>query len=159
MFNPFIILTRPLLSKLITRGLRYFVRQTYRRGEVAGVAPGNAFLISGYADLEQAETHFARLGHDRHRAIYDVKEPGQFRLLQTAAIGVPGFAVYSNLRKGDWKPTLDYRRKISGFVRSMGWPATTDGLSAELAERYGELFVRLQCGDQETEVLLSQFET
>jgi hypothetical protein len=85
-----------------------------------GMPPGNAFSISGYADRELAEAHLARLSHDPHRLIYEVQEPGQFRRLQTGAIGVPVFTVYSNFRKGDWKPTLDYRRRISGFVRSMG---------------------------------------
>ena len=106
----------------------------------------------------EADAHLAQLPSDAHRALYDTQDPQQFRRLQNAAGGITGYAVYSNFRKGDWKPSIDCRRRISDFVRSMNWPAATETLSAELFERYGELFVTLQCGDHKTEVALARFE-
>jgi hypothetical protein len=158
MYNPFTVLTRPLLSKMMAGGFRYFVRQTYRRGEVNGVAPGCAFLLSGYGDREAADHHYHHLPSDRHRLIYDTGDPIQLGRLQSAATGIPGFAVYANFQRAEWKPSLDFRRRVSGYIRTLGWVRQDTGIEATLAERYGELFVTLTAGDQRTEVALVKFE-
>ena len=158
MYNPFVILTRQELAKLIASGSRYFVRQTYLRGEVAGVKKGGSFLLSGYRTREEADGHYEQLYSDVHRMIYDTSNPAQLGRLQTAAGGIPGFAVYINCQKKEWKPPVEFKRKLSGYINQLGWPRTEESIGADLSERYGELFVTLTCGYRRQEVAFAEFE-
>lgn len=164
MYNPYSILTPPILDALLRQPM-YFVRQHYPRGLLAGGEKIVPLLLTHYphheVDRERAERHLRLLMKDPYRCLYDSTDPEQVKRLETAASQPGGFRVYINLLPKKWKAGDGLKIKISRYVKDkLPWwnYSPADKLKVTLKERYGELFIALLWRGQQTEVLLEDIE-
>lgn len=160
MHNPLTLFTSQLLAVHLQSGNRYFVRQTYHRGNAVTANKG-AFLISEYADLSRAKIHMAALEHDPQSYLYDAEDPEHLRRLNIAAGQPAGYAIYAPLlAMRQWKPTDLLKAKIKTYIESkLKWkPRGSDDIGAELFLHFGELFITLKFGHDHAKVKLLEIE-
>ena len=160
MHNPLTLFSPQLLAVYLQSGNRYFVRQTYHRGNAATTHKA-AFLISEYTELSRAKIHLAALETDSQAYLYDAEDEEHLRRLNIAASQPAGYAIYAPLlamRK--WKPTDALKAKIKSYIETrLKWkPKGSDGLDAELFLQYGELFITLKFGRDHAKVRLIEIE-
>jgi hypothetical protein len=160
MINPFVKLDRKILRKSLANGQMFFVRQTYRGGETPGVKPGNSVLLTGYKGEEEAKEHFDRLEQDGRRFLYDARDTAHLRRLETAALGVPGFAVYVPLVEGPVTPGKELQGKLKNYIsRRLQWRVKREiGVEADIRVRFGEIIVTLSYDGAVAEVPLAEIE-
>ena len=165
MLNPYTILTPVILNTMLKQPM-YFVRQEYKRGEIAGsITKTKSLLLTHYAhhdiDKERADRHMRLLMKDSYRYLYDSTNPEHYQKLITAATQPSGYTVYINLLPKKWKANERLKRKIGDYMlHKLSWwkfsPA--DKLKVTLKERYGELYIALLWKGQQTEVHLDEIE-
>jgi hypothetical protein len=154
MYNPFPLLNEALLKDQVSKGKRYFVRQTFVRGMEARLKA--AFLLRGYEAGEKglAEAHMAMIAGDVHAFLYDADDPALLERLQIAARQPFGYKVYYAAKRGlDWKPPQLYQDKIRRYLnRHHGdWRSTRGGaqIQAGLYEEFGALFIKFSYEGEE----------
>ena len=164
MYNPFPLLTPGLLKDQVARGKRYFVRQSFPRGNDGRLKA--AFLLRAYPaeEKEMADAHLAALTHpvgvvrdagithdaalprDPNAYLYDAAVPEHLERLYIAAGQPFGYKVFYAAKKGvDWKPPAVYQEKMKAYIRRHhpAWRTQKDGekISIGLHEEFGELFL------------------
>src|SRR5579871_886760 len=145
MYNPLPLLTRGLLEDQLSKGKRWFVRQTFPRGMEARLIA--AFLLRGYDAEEEdlARRHLAALTKDGNAFLYDARNSVHLEKL-TIAAGQPfGYKVFYAARKGvEWKPPDTYQQKMRHYLRRHhpAWRVQKEGdkIHIGLYEEFGELF-------------------
>src|SRR5258708_22019446 len=86
MFNPCYPFTPALLEGMLAKKVRYFLRATYKRGrEYQDDMMKEAFIISHYHNLADAELHYKNIPFDPWRFLYDTMNPLHIALLREAA--------------------------------------------------------------------------
>jgi hypothetical protein len=164
MYNPYVLLNRPILGALLKQPM-YFVRQHYPRGLSPEGENSIPFLLTHYAhhetDKERAERHMRLLTRDRYRFLYDSTSPDHAEKLMVAAGQPGGYRIYINLLPKKWKADASMKLMIGSYVRDkLPWwnYSPADKLQVTLKERYGELFIALLWKGRQTEVLLEEIE-
>lgn len=156
MYNPFPLLTKGLLEDQLTKGKRWFVRQTFPRGMEARLIA--AFLLRAY-DAEEKETagsHLAALVSDRNAFLYDAESAPHLERLRIAASQPFGYKVFYAAKKGvDWKPPGNYQEKMRHYLRSRhpAWRTQEKGGRIEIGlyEEFGQLFLKFSyAGEDDT---------
>lgn len=149
MYNPLAKLSTDKLVELLSQGYLYFVRQSYPRG----VAPGikEAFLMTPYKTLEEANQHYIELKDDRRKFVYNTDHSTGDHLSRDydrgnlyAAAGQPdGYAVYLNrLEFEDWYPPREVQQHLHHYVCHLGYNKPNAGINCRLGLKYGQLIVR-----------------
>jgi hypothetical protein len=163
MYNPFPLLTKGLLNDQITKGKRWFVRQSFVRGMEARLKA--AFLIRSYEEDEKelADQHLATLGQDGNAFLYDATVPEHAAKLGVAAGQPFGYKVFYAAKKGiDWRPPAVYRQKIRRYIgrHHPNWRAQKEGGEIEvgLYEVFGELFIKFSHGEEEDTIPFEMIE-
>ena len=154
MYNPFPLLTKGLLEDQVGKGKRWFVRQSFPRGMEARLKA--AFLIRGYQAEEKAlaEQHIATLQRDGNAFLYDITIYAHLDKLGIAAGQPFGYKIFYAAKKGmDWRPPAVYQQKIRRYIgkHHPGWRPQKEGdqIQVGLYEEFGELFIKLNHGDEE----------
>lgn len=165
MYNPYTLLTPPVLAAMVKQPL-YFVRQYYTRGLQTEKEKTIPLLLTHYshheADKERAERHMRLLWKDPYRFVYNSTQAEHIGKLRTASLQPHGFRVYINLLPVKWKANNEMKTRISHYVKEkLPWwnYSPADKLKVTLKERYGELYITLLWRGQQTEVLLEDIET
>lgn len=158
MHNPLYIFTREVLDELIITGHRYFIRQSYRRGMVAGIKA--SFLISHYIEQAKADIHYKALTADRNCFFYDVEDPLHLEKLRQAAAQLPEYRVYTlHLATEIWKVPMMLKGKLKQYVSRLGWqPSRDSGVNANIFSQFGEIYIALKWQSHETKIPLSDIE-
>lgn len=157
MYNPFPLLTTGLLEDELSRGKRYFVRQTFPRGrEISDKA---AFLLRPYPaeEKEMAEQHLRNLQKDSNAFLYDTTVEQHVEKLQIAAKQPAGYRIFYAARVGtEWKPPRAYEQKMRNYVsrHHPGWRKIGIGLY----EEFGELFLKFSHGEEEDTIPFDHIE-
>jgi hypothetical protein len=168
MYNPFPLLTPGLLRDQVAKGKRYFVRQTFPRGNDGRLKA--AFLFRAYDEIDKpvADQHLAAIttqnpaGHparhaasypDPHAFLYDAAIQDHLVRLKTAATQPFGYKVFYAAKKGvDWTPPEAYREKMRHYIRAQhpAWRRTGSTAHVEIGlyEEFGELFLKFSCEDE-----------
>lgn len=163
MFNPFVPLSPDLLNALVRAGKKYFVRQTFPRGQnILDENIKGYFLYSHYSDMPAALTHYGVLKDDPHRFLFDWdKKEDQIRLVK-AANGVEGYKIFANILYDDTDKRVSSKlqQSIRGYIRyKLNWfPARNDGLETHFYTHLGELYIELKFRNHEVRVPLIQVE-
>ncbi|HXB06722.1 MAG TPA: hypothetical protein VNW04_06395 [Puia sp.] len=154
MYNPLPLLTPGLLADQLSKGKRWFIRQTFPRGMEARLVA--AFLIRGYdaAEKETAGQHLAAIKNDGNAFQYDAKEPAHLQKLQIAASQPFGYKVFYAARKGvEWKPPAGYQEKMRHYLRRHhpAWRPRKEGdkIQIGLFEEFGQLFLKFSFSDED----------
>jgi hypothetical protein len=155
MYNPFPLLNEALLKEQLTKGKRYFVRQTFRRGMEGRLKA--AFLLRAYPEdeKEKAEEHLRVLaGKDGNAFLYDATMPEHLAKLTVAARQPFGYKIFYAARKGvDWKPPAVYEEKIRKYIlrHHSDWRNVGQGVKIEVGihEEFGELFLTFRYKEEE----------
>jgi hypothetical protein len=159
MFNPLCLLSRELLDAFVASGQKYFVRQTFIRGNDK---TNRGFLVSHYADFSQAYEHFEAIAADANRYLYRLSEPDDFRRLLKAASQPTGFRVYASVvipgreKKAEKSLTVQVRKYMER--KNLWHPGRRDDVAFELYPHFGEVFVRMRFRQQEIKVSLAEVE-
>jgi hypothetical protein len=147
MYNPFPLLSKGLLNDQLTKGKRWFVRQTFPRGMEPRLIA--AFLLRAYdaAEKDTAEKHLATLENDRNAFLYDALQPEHLERLHTAAGQPFGYKVFYAARKGiDWRPPQTYQEKMRHYIfrHHPAWRPQKgrDTVEIGLFEEFGQLFLK-----------------
>jgi hypothetical protein len=156
MYNPFPLLTPGLLHDQLTKGKRWFVRQTFPRGAEPRLAA--AFLLRAYDadELEQAGQHIAALTKDGNAFLYDSNDPAHLQKLETAAGQPFGYKIFYAAHKGvEWKPPPAYQEKMRHYLRRHhpAWRSQKEGDKIEIGlfEEFGRLFLKFShAGEDDT---------
>ncbi|HEY6900781.1 MAG TPA: hypothetical protein VI233_09070 [Puia sp.] len=163
MYNPFPLLTTGLLEDELTKGKRYFVRQTFARGWDAKHKA--AFLLRSYPEEEKemAELHLKTLEKDGNAFLYDATLPEHREKLRIAAKQPIGYKVFYAARKGvEWKPPQPYQEKMRHYIRRhhSDWRSTNEGGKIEIGlfEEFGELFLKFSHGGEEDTIPFDHIE-
>jgi hypothetical protein len=163
MYNPFPLLTEPMLKIKLADGKRFFIRQTYPRGWHPGIKA--SFLFRAYEDheKEEAEVHLKKIEQDFHRFLYDANNEDHLQKLFIASKQPAGFAIYyAGKNEQDWKPPYEYQLKLKEYIRAVhpDWRSKKDGdkIHAGLYEEYGELFLKLSFEDEEEKIPFEKLE-
>jgi hypothetical protein len=154
MYNPLPLLTVGLLGDEIQKGKRWFLRQSFPRGNTAGVKA--AFLIRAYTagERQSAEEHLAAARDDRHAFLYDATLPQHRERLSAAARQPIGYKVFYAGRKGvQWDPPPPYQEKMRHYIRAhhSGWMPKEKGekIQIGLYEEFGQLFLKFSYDKEE----------
>ena len=163
MYNPFPLLTPGLLHDQLTKGKRWFVRQTFPRGHEPRLVA--AFLFRAYDadEREQAGQHMTALAKDGNAFLYDSDDTDHRKKLETAATQPFGYKIFYAAKKGvDWKPPAIYEEKIRRYLRRhhSDWRTTRGGeqIGAGLYEEFGELFLTFSFEGQEDTIPFDDIE-
>ncbi|GGA90415.1 hypothetical protein [Puia dinghuensis] len=156
MYNPLPLLTRGLLEDQLSKGKRWFVRQTFPRGMEARLIA--AFLIRGYDDEEKpaADNHLTALAADGNAFLYDADDPAHLEKLKIAAGQPFGYKIFYAARKGvEWKPPPRYQEKMRHYLRRHhpAWRVQKEGdkIQIGLYEEFGQLFLKFSfAGEDDT---------
>lgn len=162
MFNPFVILSVPLLEAFVKTGKVYFVRQTFKRGIVEGLSLIGAFQIFHYPDLPAAQAHYNAIANDGNRYLYDWnKEEDKTRLLKAASQPF-GFRVYANVLEKDWERFISkpLKLKIRNYIENrLGWsPGGSETVAFSIFSQFGDLYAHLRLRGREAKVKLQEIE-
>jgi hypothetical protein len=154
MYNPFPLLTPGLLRDQLTKGKRWFVRQTFPRGTEPRLIA--AFLLRGYdaAERTTAGEHMETLEKDGNAFLYDADNPEHLQKLQIAASQPFGYKVFYAAHKGvEWKPPQTYQEKMRHYLRRHHptWRAQKEGDQIEIGlyEEFGRLFLKFSHNDED----------
>ena len=163
MYNPFPLLTEPMLKIKLADGKRFFIRQTYPRGLHPEIRA--AFLFRAYEEheKEEAELHLKKIEQDPHRFLYDAVNEDHLQKLFIASRQPPGFAIYyAGKKEQDWKPPYEYQLKLKDYIRKKhpDWRPKRGGdkIQAGLYEEYGDLFLKLSFEGNDDMILFEQIE-
>jgi len=157
MYNPLPLLTPGLLQDELTKGKRWFVRQTYPRGLTAGLR--GAFLFRSYPVEEKtiAEQHLAAIDKDKNAFLYDAGLAEHLERLSIAARQPAGYKVFYAARKGvDWTPPGPYQLKMRHYIRSHhpAWLPQKAGEKIEIGlyEEFGQFFLKFSYDGEEDNI-------
>lgn len=156
MYNPFPLLTPGLLDDQVSKGKRWFIRQTFPRGMEPRLIA--AFLIRAYDPEEKnlAGEHLATLKKDGNAFLYDAEDPAHLKKLQVAAGQPFGYKIFYAAKKGvEWKPPPHYQEKMRHYLRRHhpAWRPQKEGennkIQIGLYEEFGQLFLKFSHADEE----------
>ena len=157
-FNPMALLTASVLQGLVNTGHRYFVRQSFTRGNTA---EERGFLLSHYENYFRAKEHLDILVNDGARRLYDWEDAEDRIRLQTAASQPDGFRVFANLFRPDWEKSLNWRlrEKIRAYIDQLDWqPGGSESVQPQFYPHFGEVYVSLQYKGREVRVNFEEIE-
>ena len=163
MFNPFALLSKPLLDAFVQSGKKFFVRQQFDRArdhfheDVKGY-----FIITHYAEKGHAEHHYGAISEDPFRFLYDWQDADHQNKLRIASSQPTGYKIYSSVFNHDWQKhiTNPLKQKFRNYVEGkLGWnPAVVETVGFDIYVNYGELYARLKLRTQEVRVKLEEIE-
>jgi hypothetical protein len=147
---------------MLANQIRYFVRSWYKRGrDYAGIGVREAFIISHYHTIKEAETHFNRIPADPYRFLYDANNPVHAKRLQRAA-GTREYKVFSRLIIPgiEKKASRRYAKQTTLFLfRNTQWNFEPRGtVNPELFIEQGELYARIAYRGNEIKVKFEDIE-
>lgn len=162
-YNPFVKFNADILDRLISSGVKYFVRQTYDRardhfdGQTKGI-----FLLSHYKDVAAARNHFTTtIKYDSAKKIYDINQPYDLNSLAVAASQPEGYQVYIDLFSFEldkWQPPEPLAKKMERYLRSSAWKAGGGEISANINYQLGVIYVTFKRGTQVMKVDLTEID-
>lgn len=163
MYNPFPPLTRGLLDDQVSKGKRWFIRQTFPRGMEPRLIA--TFLIRGYDGEEKtiADQHLAALNKDGNAFLYDANDKTHLEKLRAAAGQPFGYKIFYAARKGvEWTPPPDYQEKMRHYLRRHhpAWRARKEGdkIQIGLYEEFGQLFLKFSYSDEDDTIPFDHIE-
>ncbi len=162
MINPFAPLSKALLDAIVSRGKKYFVRQSFPRGhDHFDEGINGYFIFTHYSDIAHAQHHMMAIGHDSYKYLYEWDNPEHQQKLYVAASQPAGYKVYSAVFIKDWEKLVSgTRAKAKDFIETkVRWrPGRGDNVDISIYARYGELYARLKLRGQEVRVKLEEIE-
>jgi len=161
MHNPLALFTTEVLDALLAQGFTIFVRQSYPRGkDHFDTETKEAFLITPYKDIGEANQHFQHIQFDHRKYVYQVHRNEEVEKLKTAAGQPAGYKVYvDKLAAAEWRASVQLGAKIGNYIRvHTKWKARDGGITANLFLHFGELMLRISNGNEEIKISLSEVE-
>lgn len=153
--QPFMILKKEYIPRLIQLGKIYLVTQTYQMNASSDVnEPKTHLLITSYDSPLTAKTHLSALKGDKWAAIINlgIKEHKDKleEMLSPASKYILYWAVVKNKELLEKQINKQYADKIKNFIaQHTTWRISRDAsIYPTLELIYGELFVNIKFGQQ-----------
>src|SRR5687768_7876136 len=164
MFNPFALLSKPLLYAFVQSGKKYFIRQDFKRASDHFHENVKRYLIiTHYTEKGHAEHHYGAISQDPYKFMYDWENADHREKLHIAAAQPSGYKIYSTVFNKDWEKhiTNPLKQKLRNYVEGkLGWrPSVAETIGFDVYVHYGELYARLKLRTQEVRVKLEEIET
>lgn len=159
MFNPLRAFEPKYLAAFRKKGVKAFVKQTYKRGK--GNMPDNpdSFLLIHFENLLAAQQYFDVIKYDANREILKMDNGEDVTritsLLNTAAVFMTLMIKDANERA---RKVLD--KRLKAFIEyKLNWrPGRSDEVIFDLAIEYAEIYVVLKFRSQEIKIKLEDIE-
>jgi hypothetical protein len=163
MFNPFVMLTMPLLEAFVKAGKTFFVRQHFATDRIHHASHIKAsFLFSHYAEIGHAQHHYGAIAQDPYKYIYQWENADDQKKLITAASQPRGYHVFASVFAENWqkKLTTEWKQKLRRYIEEVvkDKPSAHTPVDFEIYVHYGELYVRFKLRNQEVRVKLEEIE-
>jgi len=153
--QPFMILKKEYIPRLIQLGKIYLVTQTYQMNGISDVNhPKTHLLITSYDSPLTAKTHLSALKGDKWAAIINlgIKEHKDKleEMLSPASKYILYWAVVKNKELLEKQINKLYADKMKNYIgQHTNWRISRDiNISPSLEMIYGELFVHIKYGSQ-----------
>lgn len=160
MFNPAYPFTKELFDSFMARGVRHFVRSTYKRG--TGGMDTQAFLISHYHKEAEAARHFNAVTNDLHRDIFDTNDPLEAeRLRKETAPGINRLSFSQLIHPENEKiATSRFREHTRRWLLNNTHWDLKGGIAIypKLYFQLGELYVRIAHKGEEIKMKFEELE-
>jgi hypothetical protein len=163
MFNPFAPFDPRLLGSFRQKGVRIFVKQTYRLEEVE--FEGNqqpSFLLTHFTNSSEALKHYGAISKDPNRQLFSVDDPESWRQLASMVNKPSGQRFYTSLtiKNVNQKAKLILDTKVRTYIRTeTNWrPGRHEQVSFSLDFIFGEIYVVLGYQSSEIKVKLTELE-
>jgi len=145
MFNPAYPFTIELFESFNAKGVKYFVKSTYKRGINGAIH--QVFLISHYHEKSEAERHFNAIIKDVHRDIFDTDKPEDFVRLKKETENSPERVSFSKLihPENEKRATERYRENTKRYLfKNTNWDLKGRvTIYPKFYFQLGELYVRI----------------
>jgi hypothetical protein len=162
MFNPFAPLSNPLLLAFVRAGKKYFVRQTFHRGDDDFEGTKGSFIITHYAEAGHAEHHLGAISEDQNRFLYEWENAEHQKKLILASNQPAGYKIYSSVFVKNWQAHISnpVKQRLRNYIQmKLGWSASRgERLSFDIYANYGELYAQLKLGSEEVRIKLEDIE-
>lgn len=153
MFNPLQPFDYRYLPLFINKGVRFFVKQSYERG--------NGFLIIHFETAARAKEYYDAIADDPAREFYDLNDILHYKQLYVLLKKSPEQNYYTTFKLKDAEKTAKMKldRNIKSYIRKLNWyPASGEKVYFLLDLVWGEFFVKLKYRDHEKHIKLTELE-
>jgi len=160
MFNPNYPFTRELFDSFKEKGVKYFVKSTFKRGINSTIK--EAFLISHYHDKSEAVRHYNVIPNDQNRDIFDTDAPEDFERLKKETEATETRVTFSKLihPENEKKATERFRENTKRYLfQNTNWDLKGRiTLYPKLYYQLGELYVRIAHQGDEIKMKFEELE-
>lgn len=142
-YNPFEPLSEEVLKRIISQGNKYFVIQRF---PWPGLSPSNSFVVTPYADKDDAFRHAADLQEKEGKLLIVPEEI----LKITSLITSDAYFIFVNtFRDQSWAPRVikAYNKNIVSYIRARTNFKPKDPIDIELKFENGRLVAVISSGD------------
>lgn len=149
MYNPFVPFSEEILSSLQKDGIQFLVLQRF---EWPGLSRSTTFLITPYAEIEQAVVHEHYL-KEKEGKLLDVSTDAD-KVLALLKQG-SGFNLFlDRFKETNWNKRMlkEYERKIVNYLRSRTAFTRQDSIDINFTLKYGRLIAEVRAKDKSLDV-------
>ncbi|MBS1742073.1 MAG: hypothetical protein JST81_03495 [Bacteroidetes bacterium] len=147
MLQPFVLLEKIHLHRLIAMKRNYLVSQTYARGyHHLEEVHTTDILVTDYDNRGQASMHLNAVKHDPYAAIIDLSKPAHLQKINSMMAGDTYqmyWAVIANTTELKNRLNSAYKLKLRRYVeKNTNWRiASGESLNCQFEISFGELFL------------------
>jgi hypothetical protein len=159
MFNPLHAFEPQFLERFRQKGVKAFVKQTYKRGRENNPESPQAFILIHFENLLAAQQYYDVIKHDENRDILKIDSPDDLAtvkdLLETAKV----FTMLK-IKDAEGKARKILDKRIRAFIEyKLNWrPGREDDLIFTLDVQFGEIYANLKFRSKEIKVKLEEIE-
>lgn len=163
MKEPFLILQKPHISRLLELNRIYLVTQTYMSPFTSQINEGRTkFIVTDYEDKGMAITHSRALQSDKYAAVLDLSNTVHlnklYELIAPESNYILFWAVVKNKELFEKQINIHYKEAMKKYItRNTRWRIDRDTtLYPKLELIYGELFINLRYGNDRLRIKFAE---
>jgi hypothetical protein len=158
MFNPLHPFETRFIEAFRRKGVKAFVRQTYKRGSASADGSGSFVLIHFERELA-AQQYYDVIKHDPNRALLWTGNADDLAVIRELTEKAQVYTMLK-IRDAEYKARLLLDKRIRAFIEyKLHWrPGREEGVSFSLDVQFGEIYARLRCRSKEIKVKLEEIE-
>ena len=160
MFNPLHPFEPRFIDLFKSKGVKAFVKQTYKRGRPGFHDPDReGFVLVHFENLLAAQQYFDVLTEDPARELFLTDSPEHVAKINNLLHSASVFTMLK-IKDAEVKARQILDRKIRAFIEyNLKWqPSGQDGVRFTLDVQFGEVYAKLRFRSKEIKVKLEEIE-
>jgi hypothetical protein len=155
LYCPIALLSPELLSGMIYKGNKYFVRQQLIGGTKYFLQSLEAVIIvTHYSDKGKALEHMQAIQKMAYCKLYDIEIETDLQSLHVAASQPENYRIFTTLLNSKtWQPPDGFSERIRKYLRYRNYfPTRTDEVAVSPFFEFGVLFLKIKWGGSEIRI-------